>query len=88
MHLCIGQHLAVFEPDLTGRLRGDVEIVSDDHDGDLVLPVETFEEVGELLSRLGVDRAGRASTPMTMPAMVRKLRSLWRVTLRTISMSG
>src|SRR2546430_16371962 len=30
----------------------------------------------------------RASTPMRMPLMVRKLRSLWRATLRMISIGG
>src|SRR5256884_3154884 len=30
----------------------------------------------------------RASTPIVMPEMVRKLRSLWRATLRGISMRG
>src|ERR1700694_3451090 len=55
----IGQDLPVLEPDLARRLPGDVEVVGDDDDGDLVLAVEAFQKVDQLLRGLGVDRACR-----------------------------
>src|SRR5438552_10659013 len=59
LHPFVGQHPAVLEPDLPPGLAGDVDVVGDDHDRHLVLAVEPFEQVDQLLRGLGVDGPGR-----------------------------
>src|SRR5438067_1672512 len=44
---------------LSARLAGDVGVVGDQHDRHALLAVQAFQQVDQLLRRLGVDRAGR-----------------------------
>src|SRR5260370_27082746 len=58
-HPFVGEDLAVFQPDLAARVGGQVEVVRDHDDRDLVFPVQALKQRHQLLGGLGVDRPGR-----------------------------